>query len=165
LREFMGCRAHLNNPPSAVTRRGVASWQSRAEPAPVERYRLAIQFCGLQQLYRVPAFLKLHRGDIAQRRVSPSVLVERHQGRLITRAAARVHFLPVQQAVALKHGLNMARCAPHGVCQAKVGVNVGLHAKVPLVACLTGLHLRVMGFVAVFLWWHRVQQCVWRPPR
>jgi hypothetical protein len=70
---------------------------------------------------------------------------------LITRIAIRIHFLPVQQAVAFEHIVNIARCAPHGVQQAKIGVcaNVCLHAKVPLVVLLAGVHFRVAGFIVV----------------
>ena len=63
--------------------------------------------------------------------------------------AMRVHFLPLQPAVAFEHIVNMAGCAPHGVHQARLSVraNVGTHAKVPLFAFLAGVHLKVAGFV------------------
>lgn len=70
---------------------------------------------------------------------------------LITGIAIRVHFLPVQQVVAFEHIVNIAGCAAHCVNQTRVCVcvNVGRHAKVPLMLnfCLVkaGSGLTVFG--------------------
>lgn len=61
--------------------------------------RLATLLCGLQLLCRVPAFLKLHRTDVAQRGVQPPVVVERQPvNHLIHRLPAGCKPLSVQPA-------------------------------------------------------------------
>jgi hypothetical protein len=63
---------------------------------------------------------------------------------LITSIIILIHVLPVQQAAAFDHTVNIARCASHRVHQARLSVraNVGINAKVPLVTflleCISG---------------------------
>ena len=74
-----------------------------------------------------------------------------HAGSLVSRISKGNRFLTVQQAVAFSHIAHMPGCTSHGVHQTGlcIGADMGLHAKVPLVALFAGVHLGVAGFVFV----------------
>ena len=64
---------------------------------------------------------------------------------LVACVGKHIAFLPVQQSVGDHHVMDVGRCGLYRVHQARFGIhpNVGLHAKVPLVALLRLMHLGV----------------------
>ena len=77
--------------------------------------------------------------------------VESFVGTLITRIGKDDGFLPVQQTIAFGDIGHMAGRAAHRMHQPRVGIHadMGLHPKVPLVALLARMHLRVALAVLV----------------
>ena len=59
--------------------------------------------------------------------------------------------LTVQQAVALRHVMYIARRVAHGVHQARLSIDADMrfHPTVPLIALFARMHLGVSGFVFV----------------
>ena len=68
----------------------------------------------------------------------------------------------MEQAVALNDVGYVARGAYDGVHQSRVRIhpNVGLHAKVPFIALLAGVHPRIALFILVLGGTWRRDQCV-----
>jgi len=70
----------------------------------------------------------------------------------VARVGEHLLFMPVQQGMRLRHIRHVGRRANHTVDQARIGVhaNVGFHPKVPFVALLRLMHLRVTALLGIF---------------
>ena len=64
---------------------------------------------------------------------------------LVTCITIAINLLPVQQAVGFNDIIDVGRCTPHGVYQARIRIHadMGLNAEIPLLAFLGLVHLRV----------------------